>query len=158
MNAKEDCEMKASVGLWIDHRKAVIVVVSDGRECASEVRSNVESQPGRLAGVRSMVPFEAQLVMADDSHERKLKGDLNRYYEEVIAAIGDAKSLLIFGPGEAKGELRKRLAHAKFRGDVVAVETADKMTHHQIVAKVRELRPGREPAGAPGKTAAPASK
>ncbi len=140
--------MTTSVGLRIDHRKAVIVVVSEERECASEIRSNVESQPGRLAGVRSKVPYEAQLVLADDSHERKLRGDLNRYYEQVIAGIGAAKSVLIFGPGEAKGELRKRLEHAKFRGEVIATETADKMTHHQIVARVHGYLLEREPARA----------
>jgi hypothetical protein len=44
---------------------------------------------------------------------------------------------LIFGPGEAKGELKRRLASMKLADRVTAVETADKMTDPQIVAKVR---------------------
>jgi hypothetical protein len=130
--------MTTSAGVWIDHRRAVIVVVSEGRESASEIRSHVESQPGRIDGVRSTAPHEAQLMKADDSHEREFTGHLKRYYAEVIAALPAVDALLIFGPGEAKGELRKRVEHSGFKGCVVETETADKMTHGQIVAKVHE--------------------
>ena len=53
------------------------------------------------------------------------------------AIISDAVSILIFGPGEAKGELKKRLEREKIGGRIVGIETVDKMTDHQIVAKVR---------------------
>jgi hypothetical protein len=45
---------------------------------------------------------------------------------------------LLLGPGEAKGELTKRLERHHFSGRIVGSETADKMTHRQIVAKVRQ--------------------
>ena len=130
--------MNTTVGLWIDHRKSVIVIISDSGEKTLEIKSNVESQPGRLAGVRSTTPFEAQQVPADDRQERELTGHLNQYYAEVIAAIRTADSILILGPGEAKGELKKRLDHAQLGKCILAVETADKMTDRQIAAKVRE--------------------
>jgi len=130
--------MKTTVGLWIDHRKAVIAIVSAEGEETLEIRSNVERQPGRFVGVRSTTPYEAQQVQADDTHEREFTGHLNQYYAEVIAAIRDAESILIFGPGEAKGELKKRLDHAKLGGHIIAMETVDKMTDRQVAAKVRE--------------------
>jgi hypothetical protein len=105
--------MKPTVGLWIDHRKAVIVVVSEKGEETTQIDSHVESQPGRVAGVRSTTPYEWQHVPADDSHQRKLTGHLHDYYDEVIAFIRDAESILIFGPGEAKDELNKRLHRDK---------------------------------------------
>jgi stalled ribosome rescue protein Dom34 len=105
------------------------------------IESNVEKQPGRLAGVRSTTPYESQKVPADDSRERELTGQLHRFYDEVIAVISDAESVLIFGPGEAKGELRKRLERRKLDVRIVAVETVDKMTDRQIAAKVREHFP-----------------
>ena len=49
-------------------------------------------------------------------------GHINDYYDRVIAVIRDAASILIFGPGEAKGELKKLLEHAKFDGHLLAVE------------------------------------
>ena len=130
--------MKTIVGLWIDHRKAVIVRVSDKGEETTVIESNVEKQPGRYAGVRSTTSYESQKVSADDSRERELTGQLHGFYDEVIAAISDAGSILIFGPGEAKGELRKRLERKKLDARIVAVATVDKMTDRQIAAKVRE--------------------
>ena len=138
--------MKTTAGLWIDHRKAVIAIVSADGEETMEIQSNVEKQPGRLAGIRSTTPYESQRVPADDSHQREFTGHLNKYYDEVIAAIRDAESILIFGSGEAKGELKKRLEKDKLGGHIIAVETLDKMTDRQIAAKVREYFHKADPA------------
>lgn len=139
--------MKTTAGLWIDHRKAVIAVVSAKGETTLEIRSNVERQPGRFAGIRSTAPYEAQQVPADDSRQREFTGNLNQYYAEVIAAIRDAKSILVFGPGEAKGELEKRLKRDKLGDRIVAVEAADKMTDRQVAAKVRQHFKSRQGTG-----------
>ena len=133
--------MKTTKGLWIDRRKAVIVTVTDKGEDVKEIISHVEKQPGRFEGVRSTTPFEAQLVPADDSQERGLTGHLDTYYDEVISHLRDAEVILIFGPGEAKGELVKRVAREKLSGRIAGVETVDKMTIPQIAAKVRKYVP-----------------
>jgi len=129
--------MNATAGLWIDHRKAVIVIVSaKGEETTMlEIKSNIDKQPGRFAGVRSTAPYESQLVKADDRLERKLTGRLNQYYDKVIALIRNTDAILIFGPGEAKDELKKRLNRAKAGGHIIVMETTGKLTDRQIVAK-----------------------
>jgi len=129
--------MKTTKGLWIDHRKAVIVPVTDKGEEVKEMLSPVEKQPDRLEGVRSTNSYPAQLVPADDSQQRDLTGHLDTYYDEVILHLRDAEGILIFGPGEAKGELVKRIGRDKLNGRIAGVETADKMTVPQIAAKVR---------------------
>ena len=130
--------MKKIVGLWVDHRKAIIVTVTEKGEETKLILSNVDKQPGRSGGIRSTTPYESQQVAADDSRERKFTGHLNTYYDEVIECIRDAESILIFGPGEAKGELKKRLNRNNLDARIVGIETVDKMTDHQIAAKVRE--------------------
>ncbi len=130
--------MRTNAGLWIDHRKAVIVLIAAEGEETLELRSDVEKHPGRAANVRSTTPFEPLLRKADNSLQREFTGHLNVYFDRVIAAIHEAESILIFGPGEAKGELRKRLEHAKYAGRILEVEAADEMTDPQITAKVRE--------------------
>jgi hypothetical protein len=130
--------MKTRVGVWIDHRKAVIVVLTDtGEEIRLRI-SQAEKQLRRAGDSPLKGPYEAQQVPADDSRERKLTGQLNIYYDAVIAGIREADSLLIFGPGEAKGELAKRLERHHFSGRIVGSETVDKMSHRQIAAKVRQ--------------------
>ena len=129
--------MRTSVGLWIDHRKAFIVAVYPTGEATSLVISRVDKQLGRPLGVRSTTSFESQLVKADDRQERRLTRLYDFYYDAVIASIRGAESILILGPGEAKGELQQRLKKDRLGGRVVGVETADKMTDRQIEARVR---------------------
>ena len=80
-------------------------------------------------------------VIAEDQRDRKFGNRLNKFYNEIIASIRDADSIQIFGPGEAKGELEKRLEHEGLKAHILAIETVDKMTDHQISAKVRERYP-----------------
>ena len=132
------CQMKRKVGLWIDHRKAVIVFLAGEEEEIKLVRSNVEKQIRRAAGSRSGGPFEPQAVQSDDRQQRAFTRHLNTYYNEVISCIRDAESILIFGPGEAKGELKKHLEREGLGGRIVGVETGGKMTDGQIAAKARQ--------------------
>jgi hypothetical protein len=74
----------------------------------------------------------------EDVRDRQYGNHLNAFYDEVIAVIRDTDSIQIFGPGEAKGELEKRIEHAGIKAHILAVEAADKMTDHQVVAKVRD--------------------
>jgi hypothetical protein len=133
--------MKANVGLWIDHRKALIVTITGKREELGRVESNVEKQLQRSGDSPLKGRHESQHVPADDSRQRALTGQLNIYYEAVVACLRNAESILIFGPGEAKGELKKRLEKEKLGDRIAGVQTVDKMTDHQIAAKVREFFP-----------------
>jgi len=130
--------MKTATGLWIDHRKAVIVTITGRAENVREILSHVEKQPGRIEGARSTTPYESQLVTADDSRQRDLTGHLGTYYDEVISHLRDATGILIFGPGEAKGELVKRIERDKLGERIARIETVDKMTVPQIAAEVRK--------------------
>jgi hypothetical protein len=129
--------MKTKAGLWIDHRKAIIVTLSNKREKTQQILSNIEKQLGRFEGIRSTVSFESQMVQADDRQERGFTEHLKGYYEKVLATLCDAESVLLLGPGEAKGELIKLMEHNNHGDRVVVMESADKMTDRQIVAKVR---------------------
>ncbi len=132
--------METRVGVWIDHRKAVVVALTDQGETTTLtlVVSRVEKQPGRLAGVRSTSRYESLQVPADDRRQRKLTTQLNLYYDAVIACVRGAQAILLFGPGEAKGEVKKRLERGRLAGHLVGIETIDKMTDRQIVRKVQQ--------------------
>ena len=133
--------MKTKVGLWIDHRKASIVTVTEKGEEMRLMISRVEKQPRRSGDSPLKGPYEVHQVPAQDSLQRALTEHLNIYYDAVIASIRDAESILIFGPGEAKGELKERLERKGLDRRIVAIEAADKMTDGQIVAKVRQRFP-----------------
>jgi hypothetical protein len=124
--------MRKQAGLWIDHRKAVIVMVSEEGEEVKEIASHMGKHVRFTGGTAS------EDGSTEDVRDRQFGNRLNSYYDAVVAAIRGADSIQIFGPGEAKGELRKRLEREGLKGHVLAVETMDKMTDRQIAAKVRE--------------------
>jgi hypothetical protein len=128
--------MNKQAGLWIDHRKAVIVMITEEGEETEEITSNMEKHVRFTGGDGS------EDGSTEDVRDRQFGNHLNSFYERVIAEIRDVDTLQIFGPGEAKGEFKKRLEHSGFTGDILAVETMDKMTDRQISTKVRERFPG----------------
>jgi hypothetical protein len=131
--------MMDKAGVWIDHHKAVIAVVSPtGEQHISIVASNVEKHLERSGDAPLKGRYESLQVPADNSRQKALTGKLNIYYDAVIAMLRNSESFIIFGPGEAKTELKKRLAKSKLVGRVAAVETVDKMSDRQIAAKVSE--------------------
>jgi hypothetical protein len=130
--------MKTGTGLWIDHSKAIVVKVTDKEVETELITSEVEKQLRRTGDSILKGSFESRLVPADDSQQKAYSGNLNIYYDEVIAFIGDAESILIFGPGEAKGELKKRLVEKNLGHLISGIEAAGEMTDGQITAKVRE--------------------
>jgi hypothetical protein len=128
--------MDSQAGIWIDHRRAVIVELASSGELVKTIESHVEKHPERSGDSPLKGRYEARQVPADDRRQRALTGELNRFYHEVIAALPEKVSLLVFGPGEAKGELRTELSKVNPR-TVVSMEAADKMTERQIIAKCR---------------------
>ena len=130
--------MSTQVGLWIDHRKAVIVMVSDHGLDTQTILSDVERHVRFSAGAVVTGSHESQPGTAEDTRERRFEGQLDTYYKEVVGCLRNAETILIFGPGEAKGELNRRLERDGLGTRIVGVETADKMTDRQIAARVRE--------------------
>jgi hypothetical protein len=131
-------DMKKVVGLWIDHRKTVMVTVENGVEVTQEIKSNMEKHVRFSNGTQSKDPNSSQESSAEDVRDRQFGDHLGRYYDGIISLIRDADSIWIFGPGEAKGELENRLKHEGLGGLIAGIETVDKMTNRQIAAKVRQ--------------------
>jgi hypothetical protein len=123
--------VKKQAGLWIDHRKAVIVIVTEAGEETREITSNMEKHVRFTNGTGS------EDGSSEDGRDRQFGNRLNSYYDAVVAALRGADTIQIFGPGEAKGELKKRLELEGLKGRILAIETVDKMTDRQVAAKVR---------------------
>ncbi len=130
--------MTRQVGLWIDHRKAIVVILTDQGQEIKQIQSNVGKRVRFAAGGHSRTIHGRQESTEEDRRDRDYIEHLNRYYHEVISYIGDAEGILILGPGEAKGELQKHLESRELGRRIVGVETVDKMTERQIAARVRE--------------------
>jgi hypothetical protein len=122
--------MTDKVGVWIDHQKAVIVSVSEQGVTARTLESDVEAHP-RYSG--------QQDSGGEQKYEERHGQQLDQYYDEVIGQLGHPEALLVFGPGEAKLELKARLSRSRANPEpTIDIATTDRLSDPQIVAKVKE--------------------
>ena len=130
--------MATNAGVWIDHKQAIVVLVTGAGVEIKKIAFDI-GQPVRTAGrSRATNKYTPNDFIAEDRQERKVENDRKDYFNDVIAAVRGADSVLILGPGEAKGELSKHILAKKLRGLTVGLETTDKMTDRQIAAKVKQ--------------------
>jgi hypothetical protein len=130
--------MRRNAGVWIDYHEAFIVFL-DGSvidEASIETRQ-IES------GVEKDVAFARAGGLGksavDDQHHRHFMTHIASYYDKVIEHIKAAKSIFLFGPGEAKSEFKTRLEKKGLGNLVVGVEATDSMTDLQIVTRAKHF-------------------
>lgn len=131
--------MTINAGVWIDHHKAVVVLITDEGEELLQIMSDRDTPARSPGGARMKHSYTPNDFVAEDKRERKVLIRLNKFYDEVIACLREADSIVILGPGVAKGEFTKRIQNNKLKGRIASVETVDKMTDGQIAAHVRQL-------------------
>jgi hypothetical protein len=131
--------MNHKVGIWIDHKKAVIVSASGGRVTAKTLESEIGPHARYSGRAGYPTPDGPHNGRGEKKYEERFDQHLDRYYDEVISHLGQPEALLLFGPGEAKLQLKERLSGSRALSEcVVGIETTDKLTVPQIVAKVKE--------------------
>jgi hypothetical protein len=134
--------MEKQVGIWIDSKKAIIVTL-DGKkeekivEIDSEVENsiyhNTEGDKGTFSGTHHSD--------SENKFDNRKKEELNYYLKSVMDYIKGSDYLYVFGPGETKIKLEQLITNEKSLSKInlKAVETSDKMTVNEIVAKVKDF-------------------
>ena len=130
--------MAPKAGVWIDHQQAIVVLITDKGMKIEKVKLAVQKAVRSTGNSSSKKKYTPNDFIAEDRRERKVASERKKSYDDVLARTRGADSLLILGPGEAKGELGKFIQSKKVRGMAVESETADKMTDRQLAAKVRQ--------------------
>jgi len=128
--------MHKRVGLWIDRNKAVIVSIANNIEAKRIITSDME----HYVLSSTVVPGDGT---QENVRDRRFWNHLGEYYEKVIAYIGDAAEIQIFGPERAKYELVKHLESEGMALHIVSVEDTGPLTNIQIAAKVQKRFPMR---------------
>ena len=126
-------------GLWVDHGKAVIVSLMNENHKVIHVESDIEGHFRLKDDSQSISPSKIQSATSESKRDFRYSKHLNIYFQHIIDLLKDAKRLFIFGPGEAKIELKKMIEKNKqFSNKISDIETTDKLTEPQIVAKVKK--------------------
>ena len=111
--------------VWLDHREARVIDFSVDAVHKATVRSHaadrqIHHRSGSVSGTHA----------PDDL----------RFFDDICAAIGDAKEVLVVGPGQAKLGFRHHLddRHKDLARRVVGVETLDHPGDGELLAHARK--------------------
>lgn len=133
--------MKRQTGIWIDSSKAIIVSLNGKKESITEIDSTIEnkSYPNR-EGNKGTFSGSHHSASETQLNNRK-KEQTNYFMDSIIDYIKRSDELYVFGPASAKTELKKRIQTEKIIAPdkLKGVDTSDKLTINQIVAKVQDF-------------------
>ena len=130
--------MTINAGVWIDHHKAVVVLLTEEGQDLLQFLPSQGATARSPAGLRAKNAYTPNDFVSEGKREQQVQARLNEYYDDVIACVRYAQAILILGPGEAKGEFRRRLGSQKVRCHIAEMKTAAKLTDHQITDYVRQ--------------------
>jgi stalled ribosome rescue protein Dom34 len=131
--------MTINAGIWIDHHKAIVVLLLDDAESTEVILADAEATNAPDSPRNDRDGHTRNDFIAEDKRERKAMIHFVKHYDNVIAHLHHADSIFIMGPGEAKGEFAKRIEEMSLKGRVSHIEPADNMSDCQVVAHVREV-------------------
>lgn len=111
--------------VWIDHQHATVIDFS-----VDDKHVHLVEREGGPRKIHRKSGFPGTGKAADDP----------RFFDEVVAAIGDAREVLIAGPGNAKLSFRRDLEHrhATVADRVVGMESVDHPTNGELLAYARQ--------------------
>lgn len=132
--------MQRQAGVWIDHRKAVVVVLEDGEPRVKTVESHTEKPTKTSGGSHQKEPWGHQDVVAEDHRKHDYQRELGHYYQAVAAELASADKLLILGSGQAHKEFRHYLEDKQhYRGTIREDRPAMAMADEEVIEEVRRF-------------------
>lgn len=123
-------------GIWIDRKKAVIVVLDNDGSSSKTMHSEVDTRTRIEGEGKDYGRFGDQFTNHEKANQRRREQQEKEFVQRVAQAVKHADELLVFGPAGMKHELKDMLEEAGKRQFTVI--TADSMTDPQVAAMVRD--------------------
>ena len=116
-----------NLGIWMDHSTANLIDISSKNECRSIV-SKFTSETK-----------EEALIRSESLMHNKRQQMHEKFYNKIGVQILKYKHVLLFGPTNAKVELRNYLnKDLHFKKIKIDIESSDKITDNEQVAFVKK--------------------
>tara|TARA_R110002049_G_scaffold265234_3_gene441362 strand:- start:3473 stop:3880 length:408 start_codon:yes stop_codon:yes gene_type:complete len=130
----------ARTGIWLDFEKAYIIELHENQENITKIDSNIEHF-NVVGGSRSKQAHGPQDNVSESKYLERNNQQQATYFKSIIEKINPNNELVIFGPAEAKMNLKKAFQnHSNFKQKAIPVETADSITENQMKAWVRDYK------------------
>lgn len=116
--------------VWLDHLRAVVIDFAIDQHNVHMVASDTEHRQVHRKSAHDSGHAPSGAKAAED----------RAFFDGIVVALGDAREILVCGPGQAKiafqHDLEKR--HADIAKRVVGVETVDHPTVDQLLAHAKK--------------------
>ena len=128
--------MEGNAGVWVN--REVAWVVQPDKKDVVEVRSGLEPHVRLSGGSRGSSSYGPMDKSDEKKADRKFELHLQQYLQRVIDEIAGCSRVVIYGPGETKRLLKKKIERdRRFRNLEVTVKQLDKRTKPQFAAEVK---------------------
>lgn len=128
---------KTMVGIWMDHKKAVLTICSDEIQKTALVHSRVARWSKATGGSRGALPYGYNGGGAEDKKDHRRDHALHDYFRGLLEKLRAADEIYLMGPGLAKKEFKKFLDENHFGARVMGLSQKDHLTENQIAAETR---------------------
>ena len=127
-------------GIWIDHRKAILLHVDPLGRLEQETMDSGLGVRRRFAGEEtSKTGLFRQTLNRERSDQARFNLEYRKFVRSVIANLKRPSSLLILGPGDARHELQREIMRRKsFAGVEFENRPADKMRITELRRTVKD--------------------
>ena len=106
--------MTMNAGVWIDHDKAIVVLLTDEGQEMLQIRSDQAASARSSAGLRRRTPQTPNDFVGEANRDQNMVSRRNEYYDQIIACVRNAQAILVLGPERSpKREFRRRIAARK---------------------------------------------
>jgi hypothetical protein len=130
--------MKKQTGIWIDGSKAIIVTLSEGDEHIKEIKSDIENRIHHKSEGDKGTFMGNRHINNEKKFDERKKHQIDRFVSDVVDEIKQDDELYVFGPGELKLSLKKRIEkEGHLASRLHPIEPADSMTMNQVVEQVK---------------------
>lgn len=134
--------MKIQCGIWLDTKQARLVFKKGESKEVTTIESEVENKVHHWddANTGTFKSSFGHHQNDEKKYEERKKHQLADYMDSVVTRLKNVDEIYILGPAEAKNLLEDHLhRHSDFRYKLLVMETADKMTENQLIAKVDDF-------------------
>ena len=132
--------MGKNVGIWLDNEKAYIITLVNNNERVEKIESNVESRVRHNGEKKAYSRLGGMFINPQKKKTKRKKQQLKNYYNHILQKTRNANEIYIFGPADAKTNLKNTFQKEKnLKEKVKKVESSDKLTQNQMVAKVKKV-------------------
>lgn len=118
---------KKNAGVWLDSQQATIIATTDQSTGDYSIQEKIKAKENHGGG-------------SEHSMNNAKQSDNLKFFKSISAQLMSYDSLLIFGPGKLQEQFQNYLQQdGQFKNKQVNIDSADKLTDPQIVAKVRDF-------------------